>query len=104
MILDLAERDHQAADPTDLLQVDKVDRIRMAGLEQRRAIFDDDRIGLVLIGMPGLERRLTRSAPLSSRIRFIHEFRPLETLKVRELLGGWRPPGATRPDDLLDDA
>ena len=24
--------------------------------------------------------------------------------EVRELLGGWRPPGATLPDDLLADA
>ncbi|WP_199756854.1 AAA family ATPase [Tautonia sociabilis] len=103
-ILDRAKRDHQAVDPTELLLVDEVDRIRMAGLEQLRAIFDDGGIGLVLIGMPGLERRLARYAQLYSRIGFIHEFRPLGAPEVRELLGGWRPPGATLPDDLLADA
>jgi DNA transposition AAA+ family ATPase len=103
-ILARAERDRGATDPTELLLVDEVDRIRMAGLEQLRAIFDDGGIGLVLIGMPGLERRLARYAQLYSRIGFIHEFRPLGTTEVRELLGGWRPPGATLPDDLLADA
>lgn len=103
-ILARADRDRRATDPTELLLVDEVDRIRMAGLEQLRAIFDDGGIGLVLIGMPGLERRLARYAQLYSRIGFIHEFRPLGTLEVRELLGGWRPPGATLPDDLLADA
>jgi DNA transposition AAA+ family ATPase len=103
-ILDRAKRDHQAVDPTDLLLVDEVDRIRMAGLEQLRAIFDDGGIGLVLIGMPGLERRLARYAQLYSRIGFIHEFRPLGTLEVRELLGGWRPAGVVLPEDLLADA
>ena len=103
-ILARAERDRGARDPTELLLVDEVDRIRMAGLEQLRAIFDDGGIGLVLIGMPGLERRLARYAQLYSRIGFIHEFRPLGAPEVRELLGGWRPPGATLPDDLLADA
>ena len=103
-ILARAERDRGARDPTELLLVDEVDRIRMAGLEQLRAIFDDGGIGLVLIGMPGLERRLARYAQLYSRIGFIHEFRPLGAPEVRALLGGWRPTGATLPDDLLADA
>jgi class 3 adenylate cyclase len=39
-----------------------------------------------------------------ARGRGDHEFRPLGATEVRELLGGWRPPGATLPDDLLADA
>lgn len=101
--LDRAKRDHQAGDPTDLLLVDEVDRLRMASLEQLRAIFDIGGIGLVLVGMPGLERRLTRYAQLYSRVGFVHEFRPLGTAEVRSLLAGWRPPGVTLPEDLLTD-
>ena len=75
----------------------------MSGLEQLRAIFDAGGIGLVLIGMPGLERRLTRYAQLYSRIGFVHAFRPLGAAEVRTLLASWRPPGATLPEDLLAD-
>jgi hypothetical protein len=53
-ILDHAERDRGAGDPTDLLLVDEVDRIKMSGLEQLRAIFDGGGIGLVLIVGAGL--------------------------------------------------
>ena len=41
---------------------------------------------------------------LSSRIGFVHEFRPLGAPEVRTLLAGWRPPGAALPADLLADA
>lgn len=75
----------------------------MSGLEQLRAIFDAGGIGLVLIGMPGLERRLARYAQLYSRIGFVHEFRPLAGLEVRALLASWRPAGVRLPEDLLDD-
>ena len=102
--LNLAERSKAVVDPTGLLLVDEVDRLRMSGLEQLRSIFDSGGVGLVLIGMPGLERRLARYAQLYSRIGFVHEFRPLGAPDVRTLLAGWCPPGAALPADLLADA
>ena len=103
-ILDRAGRSRGVRDPTELLLIDEVDRIKMSGLEQLRAIFDSGGVGLVLIGMPGLERRLARYAQLYSRIGFVHEFRPLGAPEVRTLLAGWRPPGVSLPTDLLADA
>jgi DNA transposition AAA+ family ATPase len=39
-------------DPTALLVIDEADRLKEAGLEQVRDVFDHGGIGLVLIGMP----------------------------------------------------
>jgi DNA transposition AAA+ family ATPase len=88
-------------DPTRLILVDEADRLRMASLEQMRAIFDAGGIGLVLIGMPGIEKRLARYPQFCSRIGFVHEFGTLSTQQVRELLAErWRPAGVELPDSL----
>ncbi len=100
----MTERERAQPDPTALIVIDEVDRLKMTGLEQVRDIFDRGGIGVVLIGMPGLERRLARYAQLYSRIGFVHEFRPLGATEIRTLLAGWRPPGVALPEDLLSDA
>lgn len=91
-------KDTQLRDPTTLILVDEADRLRMASLEQVRAIFDAGEIGLILIGMPGLEKRLARYPQFYSRIGFVHEFRPLDAAAIRQLLNdGWAPPGVHLP-------
>jgi AAA domain len=86
-------------DPTRLILVDEADRLKMASLEQVRAIFDAGGVGLVLIGMPGLEKRLARYAQFYSRVGFVHEFRALRDTEVRQLLSqGWVPTGVTLPE------
>ena len=52
-----AAREKAILDPTKLIVVDEADRLQMASLEQLRAIFDESDLGLILIGMPGLEKR-----------------------------------------------
>lgn len=90
-------------DTTTLLVIDEADRLKMVGLEQVRNIFDHGGIGLVLIGMPGIEKRLARYPQFYSRIGFVHEFRPLGAKEIRDLLGQrWVPPGVHLPQQPLD--
>jgi hypothetical protein len=50
------------------------------------SIFDEGTAGMVLIGMPGIEKRVARFPQFYSRIGFVHEFRPLDASQVQELL------------------
>jgi DNA transposition AAA+ family ATPase len=93
----------EVPDPTKLILIDEADRFKMTGFEQVRAIFDQGGIGVVLIGMPGIEKRLARYPQLYSRVGFVHEFQALSVAEVRQMLNDhcWRPPGVTLPDDAL---
>lgn len=102
--LEYDQRRKELPDPTNLLVIDEADRLKMATLEVARAIFDRGKLGLILIGMPGMEKRLARYPQFYSRIGFVHAFRPLGSGDVRALLvEGWSPPGVCLPP-LEDDA
>ncbi len=91
-------------DPTALLVIDEADRLREAALEQVRDIFDTGGIGVILIGMPGLEKRLARHPQLYSRIGFVHEFRALAESAIRQLLAErWTPHGVRLPPLPMDE-
>ena len=98
-----SEKELQIIDPTTLILIDEADRLRMASLEQVRATFDSGEIGVILIGMPRLEKKLARYPQFYSRIGFVHEFRPLGISEIRQLLGQrWTPPGVHLPQQPLD--
>lgn len=70
----------------ELLLIDEADRLNVKGLEVMSDLYDWRKMGLVLIGMPGIEKKLSRYAQLYSRVGFVHQFRSLHIEEVRKIL------------------
>jgi len=88
------------ANLVELLVIDEAERLSATALEYVRDCFDRTDIGLLLIGMPGIEKRMARYPQLYSRVGFAHHYRPLQDDELSFVLTRhWRQFGLT-----LDDA
>lgn len=90
---------------TELVLVDEADRLKLAALETLRDHYDRGQIGLVLIGMPGLEKRLARYPRFYPRIGFVHEFGALSEGEMSFVLAcQWQRIGPRLEPDNASDA
>jgi DNA transposition AAA+ family ATPase len=88
----------------ELIIVDESERLTATGFEVLRGRYDRDQIGLILIGMPGLEKQFSRYPQFYSRVGFAHEYRALSRDELRFVLDRhWHRLGLTLdPDDFTD--
>ncbi|HCN40533.1 AAA family ATPase [Rothia sp. (in: high G+C Gram-positive bacteria)] len=100
----LVHTDSQHSGHTELLIIDEADRLKATGLEQVRDSYDRHSMGVILIGMPGIEKRLARYPQLYSRIGFSHEYRPLQASELSAVLAGYFPDPDPQGDSIAHAA
>lgn len=68
-----------------LLIIDESDRLKLGALEVIRDLYDRTNLSILLIGSPGIDRRLRRSGygQLHSRFTLAYEIQPLNTEEMR---------------------
>ena len=91
-------------DVCELIMIDEAERLKISSIEQLREIYDAGDVGMVFIGMPGLEKRLARYPQLYSRIGFAHAYKPLSKEEMCFILERyWEQFGLSmNPNDYTD--
>jgi hypothetical protein len=84
--------------------IDEAERLPPTSLELLRDLYDRHDLGVILIGMPGLEKQFSRYPQFYSRVGFAHHYRALAHDElVFVLQRQWRARGRDLdPDDYTD--
>ena len=98
-------RGHQYPSLVEMMIIDEAERLSQAAFEHLRDTFDRTGIGLIVIGMPGIEKQLARYPQLYSRVGFAHHYQPLRGDELSFVLTRhWRRLGLTLDDADFTDA
>lgn len=88
-----------------LIIIDEAERLNPIAVEHLRDRFDREPLGLLLIGMPGIEKRFSHYPQLYSRVGFAHQYRPLTGDELQFVLTRhWRTLGLELTADDFTDA
>ena len=89
----------------EIVIIDEAERLTTTGLEYLRDQFDRSDTGLILIGMPGIEKRMGHYPQLYSRIGFSHRYAPLSKEELTFVLARhWKRLGQSLDIDDFSDA
>lgn len=96
---------HDGCGLIELIVIDEAERLSNLALEYIRDLFDRSNIGLILVGMPGIEKRMARCPQFYSRVGFSHGYRPLLGDELSFVLTRhWRKLGVTLDEADFTDA
>ena len=89
----------------ELIIVDESERLSPISLELLRDRYDRNKVALILIGMPGLEKQFSRFPQFYSRVGFAHQYRALGQDELNFVVERhWKRLGKTLDLDDFTDA
>ena len=92
-------------DHVELIIIDESERLSANAIEHLRDQYDRSDHGLLLIGMPGIEKTFSRYPQLYSRVGFAHHYRPLTGEELTFVLSKhWHKLGLDLDSDDFTDA
>jgi DNA transposition AAA+ family ATPase len=87
----------------ELLVIDKAHRLSFRCLEALNDFAEKNKLGTVLIGMPGFDRRIRNYEQINNRVGFYHHFNTPRTDELRAIVEArWHAPQVTIEDSAVE--